>query len=184
MDEAEIIEKQPKPKRNPELIVAVLAVAIGVATMFVYIYQARIMGRQMRASSWPYLETIFSNDPTSFSIIVKNKGTGPAIIKSAVVTVDNVAYSDTQKNLDSIANMISGSRGVLSTYTNVNNRVMSPGEVINFIEVTDSTSVKLVLAGLRKHAVQFEVCYCSVFDECWTMIGNKVEPCDECKVPK
>lgn len=37
---------------NSELIVAMLAVAIGVCTMFVYIYQARIMSKQIQASTW------------------------------------------------------------------------------------------------------------------------------------
>jgi hypothetical protein len=165
---------------RPDLIVALLAVLIGLCTMFVYIYQARIMSKQIHAATWPYLEIIFSNTGNSFSINVKNKGAGPAIVKNALVRVDDVIYQDTQANLDSIAFLLTGSHDLLNGYTNVNNRVMSPGEVINFIEVTDSTSVKLILQGLRKHSVHFEICFCSVFEECWKAADGKVEPCESC----
>jgi hypothetical protein len=171
-------------KRNrwsPELVVAVLAVVIGVGTMFVYIYQARIMSKQIQAATWPYLEIVFSNTGSDFSITVKNKGAGPAIIKKAWVRVDDVPYPDTQKNIDSVAYLLTGSRTLLNGYTNVNNRVMSSGEVINFIEINDSTSVDLFFQALGKHAVQLEICYCSVFDECWKVVGGKVETCEDCE---
>jgi hypothetical protein len=166
---------------SSELIVAVLAVVIGVCTMFVYIYQARIMSKQTHAASWPYLEIIFSNTPAQFVIRVKNKGAGPAIVKKAVVRLDQVMYPDNQKNIDSVAFLLTGSRTLLSGYTNVNSRVISPEEEIDFIEVNDSTSVSLFLQSLRKHEVKLEICYCSVFDECWKAVDGKVEPCDDCE---
>lgn len=169
---------------RPDLIVALLAVVIGVCTMFVYIYQARIMSKQTQAATWPYVEVIFSNSSQHFGINVTNKGVGPAIVKSARIRLDGVAYSDSRKNLDSVAYLLTGSRRVLSGYTNVNNRVISPGEVISFIEVSDSASVMLLLQSLQKHSTQVEVCYCSVFDECWIAVGGKVEPCDGCKCDK
>ncbi len=166
---------------RPELIVALLAVIIGVLTMFVYIYQARLMSKQMQAATWPYLEIIFANAGDRFSINVTNKGAGPAIVKNATVRLDGIVYQDSQKNLDSVAYLLTGSRKLLNGYTNVNNRVISPGEVISFIEINDSTSVKLLLQSLQKRAVQLEVCYCSVFDDCWRATGGKVEPCDSCE---
>lgn len=170
-----------KRKRwNPELIVAMLAVAIGVCTMFVYIYQARIMSKQIQASTWPYLEVNFTNTGSTFSINVKNKGAGPAIVKNAAVRVNNVSYPDTHKSLDSVAYLLTGARALLNGYTNIDTRVISAGEVIHFIEINDSTSVDVFLKALRKQPVELEICYCSVFDECWTVAGGKVEPCDAC----
>jgi hypothetical protein len=152
--------------------------------MFVYIYQARIMSKQTQAATWPYLEVIFSNSNDHFSINVTNKGVGPAIIKNATLYLDGLFYPDTHKNADSIAYILTGSRNLLNGYTNIHNRVMSPGEVINFIEINDSTSVKLLLQSLKQHSVQLEICYCSVFDECWKAISGKVEPCKSCDVKR
>jgi hypothetical protein len=166
---------------SAELIVAVLAVVIGVCTMFVYIYQARIMSKQTHAASWPYLEIIFSNAPKQFTILVKNKGAGPAIVKKAVVRLDQAIYADSQKNIDSVAFLLTGSRELLSGYTNVNSRVLSPEEEIAFIEVSDSASVELLLQSLRQHEVKLEICYCSVFDECWKAVDGKVESCEDCE---
>lgn len=173
-----------KNRSSPELVVAVMAVIIGLATMLVYIYQARIMSKQMQATTWPYLEIVFSNTGDQFSITVKNKGTGPAIVKDALIRLDGVPFPDTQKNADSIASLLTGSRSVLNGYTNINNRVVSPSEVIPFIEINDSTSIKRFYQGLRKHKAQLEICYCSVFDECWIVASGKVEPCDRCPTTK
>lgn len=166
---------------SPELVVAVLAVVIGVCTMIVYIYQANIMSKQIQAATWPYVEIVYSSTSNQFAINVKNKGAGPAIVKKALVRLNDVSYPDTQKNIDSVASLVSGERHILSSYTNVNNRVMSPGEVINFIEVSDSTSVAALLKGLRKQKVSLVICYCSVFDECWTVQDGKVTECDDCE---
>lgn len=165
---------------KPELVVAVLAVVIGVATMGVYIYQARIMSKQTHAASWPYLEVIFSNGHNNLTIRVKNKGVGPAIVKKALVRLDQVPYADNQKNIDSVAFLPTGSRNILSGYTNVNNRVLSPEEEVDFVEVSDSTSVRLMLQSLRTHKVQIEICYCSVFDDCWKAVDGQVIPCEDC----
>jgi hypothetical protein len=169
---------------RPDLLVALTAVIIGVLTMFVYIYQARLMSQQMQAATWPYVEIIFSNSEDRFSIHVTNKGAGPAIVKTATVQLDGISYQDTQRNLDSVTYLLTGKRKLLDSYTNVHNRVMAPGEVINFIEINDSTSVALFLESLQKHSAGLEICYCSVFDKCWKATGGKVEPCDDCEESK
>lgn len=164
-----------------DLIVALLAVVIGLCTMFVYIYQARIMSKQMHMAAWPYLETNFSRTNNSFTVNVQNKGIGPAIIKKAYVVVDDVPLADTQANIDSITFIITGSRNILNGYTNLLGRVMAPNDVVQFIEVTDSTKINNFLLAMRKHKVRLEICYCSVFEECWKATGSKVEPCKECE---
>ena len=164
-----------------DFIVALLAVVIGLCTMFVYIYQARIMSKQMHMAAWPYLETNFSTTNNSFTVNVQNKGIGPAIIKKAYVVVDDVPYADTQSNIDSITFRITGSKNILNGYTNLLGRVMAPNDVVQFIEVSDSSKIKVFLSAIRKHKVRIEICYCSVFDECWKASGSKIELCDSCE---
>lgn len=163
-----------------DLIVALLAVIIGLCTMFVYIYQARIMSKQMHMTAWPYLETNFSTTNSSFVVNVQNKGIGPAIIKKAYVVVDDIPYEDTKPNIDSITYRITGVRNILNGYTNLLGRVMAPNDVVQFVEVSDSTKLNVFLMAMRKHKVRIEICYCSVFDECWKATGGKVELCKGC----
>ena len=78
----------PQPKKSfslkPEMIIALSAVFVSVATLFVYIYQARIMEGQQHASVWPHIERQYVQTSTDgFILRVVNKGVGPAIIQSA-----------------------------------------------------------------------------------------------------
>ncbi len=164
-----------------DLVVALMAMIIGLATMFVYIYQANIMSKQMHAAAWPYLEVNFSTSDNSFYIYVQNKGAGPAIVKSAHITADNVRFSESQRKIDSLVDAITGKKHVLSGYTNIRSRVLSPGDQITFAEFKDSTTAALVLPALAKHKVQLTICYCSIYEECWKLeTGKSVEPCDKC----
>jgi hypothetical protein len=167
---------------RPDFIVAMLAVIIGLCTMFVYIYQAKIMSQQMHASVWPYLQTNFTDGQRGIFITINNKGVGPAIVKSAYVIADNERYADSKKNLDSLAYKLTGNKQLLNGYTNLKDRVISAGEAIDFIEVTDSASVILFKKALyNKHSISIEICYCSVYGDCWTLKGAQSVPCDTCE---
>jgi predicted nucleic acid-binding Zn finger protein len=176
-----LINMQKSKFFRPDFIVALFAVIIGICTMFVYIYQAKIMSKQMHAAAWPYVEANITTSSHLFEINVKNKGVGPAIIKKVGIALDSQKFSDTKSNLDSIAQILTGNRTLLTSYTNLASRVMSPGDNILFLEVKDSTNVMVLLGALQKHKLQLEICYCSVYDECWLLADGKLEPCDSCK---
>lgn len=165
---------------RPDFIVALLAVIIGLSTMIVYIYQARIMSRQVHATTWPFLETIVSEGTDGFYMKVKNKGVGPAIVKKAFVILDDQRYLDSRDNLDSVAFLITGKKGLLNGYTTVNNRVLSANEEIQFIEVTDTASLLLLKKSLSGHSFKVEICYCSVLGDCWLLVGGKTVECKSC----
>jgi hypothetical protein len=154
-----------------------LAVIIGLCTMFVYIYQANIMSKQMHASVWPYLQTNISEGEHGIFISVNNKGVGPAIVKSAYVLVDNDRYPDSKKNMDSLAFAITGTKNLLDGYTNLKDRVLAAGEEIKFIEINDSSSAKLFKKALSSHSIKLEICYCSVYGDCWI----QDQPCNSCE---
>jgi hypothetical protein len=173
-----------RKRLRPDLIVALLAVVIGVCTMFVYIYQARIMSRQMHATVWPYMEANFSystDENPSLAIVISNKGVGPALVKTAYVIVDDRRYSDSKAKLDSLILNLTGMTDVLDSYTNLTTRVISPGEEIKFIEVTDTLKALALIKALSGHRVRTEICYCSVFEDCWKVESGKVTACDRCE---
>ncbi|MFO0331784.1 MAG: hypothetical protein ACK514_10575 [Bacteroidota bacterium] len=166
---------------RPDFIVALLAVIIGLSTMFVYIYQARIMSRQVHATTWPYLETNFSQGDQGLVVSVRNKGVGPAVVKATYVVVDGVRVPENQRSVDSLARALVGTqKNVLTGYTNLNSRVISPGDNIEFIEVKDTAHVAILMKALIKHKVYVEMCYSSVLGDCWQMIGSKTTECKSC----
>lgn len=169
-----------RSKWNTELVVAVSAVAIGVCTMLVYIYQARIMSKQMHAAVWPFIQTNLSETNTSIVLKVNNKGVGPAIVKKAFVIVNGERYADTQANLDSVGYKLTGKKGLLNGYTNIEGRVISANEEIRFIEISDSVSLRLFKQAMSQNSIRIEICYCSVYNDCWKVTGATIEACDSC----
>lgn len=165
---------------NAELIVAVMAVVIGVCTMFVYIYQARIMSKQMHASVWPLVQTTLRIHPNEIVLSINNKGVGPALVKDAAILVDGVRYSDSQNNMDSMTFVLTGKKNLLSGYTNLRERVIAANEEVRYIEVSDTASIALFKKALEKHSLNIEISYCSVYGDCWTLFNGKTEACDEC----
>lgn len=166
---------------RPDFIVAMLAVVIGVCTMFVYIYQANIMSKQMHSSVWPHLQTNVSESEKGIMISVHNKGIGPALVKSTYVIVDGKTFSDSKANMDSIAMLLTGKMNLLNGYTNVKDRVISANEEVRFIEITDTASVALFNKAMVGHTIRIKICYCSVYGDCWTVSGIKTTPCENCE---
>ncbi len=65
---------------------------------------------------------------------------------------------------------------VISSY--VNGRVMSAGENFRPFEVLDSANIKLLDSAFAIHDVRFEICYCSIYKECWLSKGVEVVESD------
>jgi hypothetical protein len=63
-----------KTSLREKIIVAFAAILISVMTLFVYIYQARIMQEQQHASVWPYIEwdmTLSTSEGFTFQLSIK-----------------------------------------------------------------------------------------------------------------
>lgn len=166
---------------RPDFIVALLAVVIGLSTMFVYIYQARIMSRQVQATTWPYLEANFSQGDDGLLVSVRNKGIGPASVEAAFVVVDGKRLADDQRSVDSLARALVGTqKNVLTGYTNLNSRVISPGDIVEFLEVKDTANATILMKSLIEHRFHVEICYRSVLGDHWRVIGSKTMECKSC----
>ena len=162
---------------RPDFIVAMLAVIIGLCTMFVYIYQARIMSKQLHAAVWPYMEIyIFSRD-SGYAIVVENKGVGPAKINRFRIVVDGVEYND--DSVDSILFKVVGKK-INRDYTKIESRLFSAGENSKFLEFKDVKSLQLLDSAFKHHTITFTICYCSVFDQCWRRENGKTTECKNC----
>lgn len=167
-----------KSSLKPDLIIALMALVIGIGTMIVYVYQARIMSKQQHASVWPFLEVSISQGQQGTYISVENKGVGPAIVKSTKIEIDSVTYQE--KQLGEVIPKIVGKR-LAFHYTNVASRVMKSGEFVKLLHVEDLKEAALLDSTLMKHRVRLSICYCSIYDECWIVSGNKLTPCESCE---
>jgi hypothetical protein len=187
MEEPEKVDK--KARLKPEMIIALCATFVSIATLGVYIYQARVMIRQaeimqsqQHVSVWPYLETITttmisSDKPDEAFYEIENKGIGPAIVKHVAIKVDDVVMKD---NNELFETMIGKTDTLSISTTAVKNRVIAPGEKIRAFHVIGDDLVKRFAISFQKKKFEYIICYCSVYNDCWISNANAVTESD-CK---
>jgi hypothetical protein len=171
-ESAEPTAEPPKMKIRSEWIIAFSAVLVSILTLFVYIYQARIMMEQQHASAWPYLEWTLTISPgTEFYLSVQNKGTGPAIVKNTQLMLDGKLIGHRELVRDVLGQKMDS---LWLFFSQVDNRVLAPGDEIRLFQVKNDNGVKVPkLSGISKR-IQYTICYCSVYDDCWTSFGLEV----------
>jgi hypothetical protein len=166
------VDRVKSPAWRAEWVIALSAVLVSLATMGVYIYQARIMQSQQLASVWPYIEwtTTFSHaDGVYLSVI--NKGVGPARVNKTKLLLDGKEITDVREMLRILTSGKSDSLSIFGSV--VDDRVLASGEEVRLFHMTGKD---IDINGLIKvfKRVDYFVCYCSIYDECWTSQGVKV----------
>lgn len=165
--------------KNPEMIIASSALLVSLITAFVSIYSAFIDRAYARASVWPRLEIYRSyNDGDKnpyFLYAVTNKGTGPAVIKFA-------RLSSNEQTITKWADYLTlrTGRTVPHGQSHLGSLVLTAGEKLTPMHVADAEAAKVLV---EKDTLQIELCYCSIYDECWLVDrANDPTPIAECAV--
>ncbi len=164
-----------KTKIDPQLLIAIGVLIASFSALFVYMRQAQIMNdqtgillQQSKANAWPHIDISLNvstqNDSIkSFQISVINKGTGPAIVNSVRLSIDDVAtrnwedFFDKANKPDSISSSWSAS--------SISNSVISPRESILIFSPYDPELRTWIFNNASK--MKMEICYRSVFDDYW-----------------
>ena len=193
-----------------EMVVGVFVVLASMAAVGVAVYQGRVMERTLEASVWPYLEYGTGNfdpddDAWRIRFIFTNQGVGPARIRwmrlfdSTGEPVRDPAHfladccapaeiTDPDARLAHIRGVFASGSMVLFNEA-VHGRVLAPGdEVVMFaIERPEDEAARAVWEALdtARYDIRPEVCYCSVFDECWRARLPAIDhaPVRECALP-
>jgi hypothetical protein len=175
MEETTNNPDNPQKKRfGTEMIVALAAIMVSVMTLFVYIYQARIMQEQQHTSVWPYVEwttTYYSEENQEFYISVINKGVGPALMKDSKLYLDDKLYSYGEYHEFMNDLLGQGKRDSLwIMYSVVDNRVMAPGEEVKIFHVKNWKESRIPQVDFKR--IKYTLCYCSIYGDCWTTDGT------------
>ena len=162
--------ESPKWYKNPEMIVALSALLIGLVTAFTSIYSAYVDREYARASVWPRLEIFRSFSGDSFSYGVTNSGTGPALIKYSKIK-DGSKYIKEWKELEAFKNI---------RQSHISNRTLSPQKTITPVSYKGKNAQALVNAD---STISIELCYCSIYEECWVIDReNRPTSVEACKI--
>jgi len=169
--------------RALEMAVALAALVTSVTSIWLSLSQGDDMARLVQAQSWPYLEYESSNTGDSgpeIDIAVRNAGVGPAKVESFAVLWDGkpvkgwaalirVCCIPDGTPADQAPDFpkLTDNRMISSKLIQ---RVMraSDSVVLLHLPKTDANAALWKKLDDARFRVEFRVCYCSVFDECWT----------------
>lgn len=195
--------KQGSWREKVDFLVAICALITSIASIWLSVTQGDDMQRLVQAQSWPFLGFNTSNNETSpvtgkpepvISMTIENLGVGPAKIQSFEIFYKGKNVQTSRELLRACCTDASGKipedawkQAPLLTSTVVG-RVLRAGQTAPFLywarpETDNAVWDKLNMARFE---VEKKICYCSVFDECWTsdLESTQATPVKSCPVLK
>jgi hypothetical protein len=181
---------------KPELWVAMVSSVIAIAALSLAIESNSQQQRHSRLSLRPILEVGLRGEDNGVGIVIKNKGLGPALVKTFRIWHDSSEIS-----LNDVVHRI-GIAGIPNNrgfYFGRSFHITIPQgerqEVLWYAEKEHQYNQGLsphsavyegIASGLFSSRFYFDECYCSVYDECWhgTVVGEDevvVKNCDNFK---
>ena len=167
-----------------EFFVAICALLTSVVAIWVAWDQSRVMRAQQHGMVYPVLqvEGFVSNKPETISMGLRlsNTGVGPALIESVVASTDG----EQLETLEPFRAYLPS--GFAISWTGMAGRSLAPGMQVDAIslvwDVDEITSEQLNTAVVNWGEIDFDFCYCSVFDRCWRVgVGiSRAEPVKSC----
>lgn len=172
-------------KQNADKIMAIAALATAVIAIVVAVVEARNQQEFQKLSVEPYIE--LSNTGADsidyYAFLLINNGLGPAVVKSVSLSVDEKPVSNWDQAVRLTTNNNATFNGVYSSVS-TNRRIKSSETVEVFKMLSYSDLAKSFHVEMNSDRVKYEVCYCSIYEECWrTVYGAAVthEPVAACQ---
>jgi hypothetical protein len=156
-----------QPSKHPDRLTAIASGFVAALALAVSTYNVILQRQQLRAQVWPYLNLWHTTGTNSgFRISVENNGTGPARVQWTRLIVDGKEYPSEEwvKAFPTLA----GHPFKDGSVNQIRGRVITPGTEINAFQSFDD---KLNFDTFER--IEFDVCYCSVLDECWTITRSR-----------
>ena len=152
-----------------DALAAIIASLVGLLALIVAGYTAYVQRQQVRAQVWPYL--ISGNNDLTQSLVVNNKGVGPAVVRTVQLWINGKPQSDWNRV---VANM--GLPPHQFFQATINHDVLSPGEELQIIRFPDKALWQRFKTA-ASNRMAMDICFCSTLGECWISSNkNLIEP--------
>ena len=171
-----------------ELVIALTALVTSISSIAIAVHHGRIMEKLVEANSIPYLQGGFSDATPEgqevLSLDLLNRGVGPAHEESLRVRVGN-RYVRSVRELFSASlgpEEAAKAQGILHPIWNrLSTRFIPGGQsqmVFRLRKTPENAQFWDLLAKDSDSPARWDIeyCYCSVFQECWKVVGVWHEP--------
>ena len=177
MSEAPEIEP---PRSRDGRAFSIAALAVSIVALAVTAYEANIERADQRASAWPRVQVGPNYSGVGLRVIVENKGVGPAIIREEKISVDGERVDSIPDMLDALLEPGHGLGFDRYRRSDIESNVIAAGESLILFGV-DAPEVGawdplLRRLGDQASRVDWSICYCSVFGDCWRVSSTEREP--------
>ena len=143
----------------------VVATIVGLLSLSVSAYTAYTLRVQTRAQVFPYLQV--ETSPSERRLGIRNKGVGPAFVKSVEVAVDGRPVPDWPSFFRATGMSLHGQ----SLSSTINHTAIAANEIINVLAFQDPADF-VSFASVDPRRYRYRICYCSVLDECWSITSD------------
>lgn len=148
---------------------------VALCALGVSVYQAYVGRQQQKLAVWPYYAggNSFPGDGKPYTYIVSNQGVGPMLVESVQLLVDGrpqPTWVAARRALGVPDARVT--RDIYSTFRA--GTVMLPGAERTIMETEGAGARDFWAAGQER--LELRVCYCSLYDDCWTTQGGGRRP--------
>ncbi|MEM6773714.1 MAG: hypothetical protein AAF933_05535 [Pseudomonadota bacterium] len=168
-----------------QTLLSLAGVFTGTVALYAALNESQAVRQQSAASVWPYVQFMIEDrsdaDSAHFSLSFSNVGVGPARMRGMQLSYQGDAVGSWEAMTAALLGEpaeLGGDYGKSST----SRRVLAPGESVTAFR-TDRRDLALALQrAVFGGEVSLSYCYCSIFDQCWTVATP--EPLTQAKEPK
>lgn len=168
-----------------EFIIAICALLTSMIAIWVAWDQSRVMRAQQHGMVFPVLQAdgfvSTKDDDIAIGVRLGNSGVGPALLESVTARKNGEILGSLEPFRASLPS------GFQISWTGITGRALAPGTQIDAIRLEwdsdDITRDQLNTAVADWGQIEFEFCYCSVFDRCWSadMGVSRADPVKSCE---
>jgi len=193
------VDRPPHGQRHwADFAIPGAALFVSLISIFIAWHHGQVMkelvdqnAKLVQANSLPYLELGFSNaTPTGKPhkrFFATNSGLGPAKIQSVEIRVEGRSVTNPGELLRACCG-VPIRRLITSTLLG---RMLRAGDNITYLDfgdASDTETARKYMAAATHDRIIVDLCYCSVFDECWTQSSRgtmqQPKPVKICPTPK
>lgn len=163
-----------------QTFLAVTGFIVAIIALYAALNESDAVRKQQQASVWPNLEfhRSFRSVPGSekLEVKIKNSGIGPAKIETIALSLDGKPI----REWDQLVRAFTEIENPLFSEEQVSRRVLAPGDEFSVFAVTarelTSETVTALREALDTARIRGQICYCSVFQDCWHLLSTSRDP--------
>ena len=162
------------------MIVGLSALMVSLVAVLVGVYSAYIDRAYARASVWPSIQLgrtySLTDGNLNFAYLAINNGTGPAIIKTLKISRGETVVTQWAELI-----ALAGVKDVSYMQSQLNYSVIPANQRITALQTADNSLIDVLM--VQDNVTRIEMCYCSIYDECWQVDKtNQPQPVEQCEL--